>query len=65
MCLAKAYSGKDAEEVILQDVTRIQIDGDRIRMEDMFGEEKIVMGSVLEVDFEKSRVILKPFQGKQ
>ena len=58
MCLAKAYPNAEMSEPILEDITHMQLDGDRIRMETMFGEEKLIPGKVLEVDFEASKVIV-------
>jgi len=36
----------------------MKLDGNRIRMETMFGEEKLIPARVVEVDFENSRVIV-------
>lgn len=58
MCLAKAYPNTGMSEPILENITYIELDGQRIRMQTMFGEEKIIPGRVLEVDFENSRVIV-------
>ena len=58
MCLANAYPKEEMTEPILEDIAHMQLDGDRIRMETMFGEEKVIPGRVLEVDFENSRVIV-------
>lgn len=56
MCLAYANTGMS--EPIFENITYIELDGQRIRMQTMFGEEKIIPGRVLEVDFENSRVIV-------
>lgn len=58
MCLAKAYPYTGMSEPIFENITHIELDGQRIRMQTMFGEEKIIPGRVLEVDFENSRVIV-------
>jgi predicted RNA-binding protein len=58
MCLAKAYPNTGMSEPIFENITYIELDGQRIRMQTMFGEEKIIPGRVLEVDFENSRVIV-------
>ena len=59
MCLANAYPKEEMTEPILEDIAHMQLDGDRIRMETMFGEEKVILGKVLEVDFESSKVIVE------
>lgn len=59
MCLANAYPKEEMTEPILEDIAHMQLDGDRIRMETMFGEEKVILGKVLEVDFESSKIIVE------
>jgi len=61
MCLAKAYMNKEMIEPILENISHMDLDGKSIRMETMFGEEKVISGRVLEVDFENSKVIVEPF----
>jgi predicted RNA-binding protein len=62
MCLAKAYiSGKDGES-ILEDIARIRIDGDRVQAVTLFGQEEVIIGRLLEVDFSRSRVIVEPYE---
>ena len=58
MCLANAYPNSRRSEPFLENIMRMKLDGKRIRMETMFGEEKLIPGRVLEVDFENSRVIV-------
>ena len=58
MCLAKAYTNREMVEPILENISHMDLDGKSIRMETMFGEEKVIKGKVLKVDFENSKVIL-------
>jgi predicted RNA-binding protein len=58
MCLAKAYTNREMVEPILENISHMDLDGKSIRMETMFGEEKVIKGKVLEVDFENSKVIV-------
>ncbi len=58
MCLAKAYTNREMVEPILENISHMDLDGESIRMETMFGEEKVIKGIVLEVDFENSKVIV-------
>lgn len=58
MCLAKAYTNREMDEPILENITGIELDDQYVRMENMFGEEKVIKGKVLKIDFENSKVIL-------
>ncbi len=58
MCLAKAYTNREMVEPILENISHMDLDDESILMETMFGEEKVVKGKVLEVDFENSKVIV-------
>ena len=60
MCLAKAYTNGEMVEPILENISHMDLDRKSVRMETMFGEEKIIFGRVLEVDFENSKVIVEP-----
>lgn len=60
MCLAKAFLEKDGErELILESVALMEIEGKRLRLSSLFGEEKEIEASVRQVDFENSRIILQ------
>ena len=61
MCLAKAYSSTERNRSFLENITYMNLDGDCIQIETMFGEETVIKGRVLEVDFENSKVIIEPF----
>ena len=61
MCLAKAYTNREMIEPILENISHMDLDGKSIRMETMFGEEKVISGRVLEVDFENSKIIVEYF----
>ena len=58
MCLATAYLNKGGEEPILRDIAHMRFDGDSVEMETLFGEEKVIPGRVLEIDFSSSKIIL-------
>jgi len=60
MCLAKAYTNSEMVEPILENISHMDLDGKSVRMETMFGEEKVIQGKVLEVDFENSKIIVEP-----
>jgi predicted RNA-binding protein len=61
MCLAKAYTNTEMIEPILENISHMDLDSKSIRMETMFGEEKVIQGKVLEVDFENSKIIIELF----
>jgi len=61
MCLAKAYTNREMVEPILENISHMDLDDKSVRMETMFGEEKVIKGKVLEVDFENSKVIIDPY----
>ncbi|HDH86947.1 MAG: hypothetical protein B6I32_02955 [Desulfobacterium sp. 4572_20] len=58
MCLAKAYTNREMVEPILENISHMDLDDKSVRMETMFGEEKVISGRVLEVDFENSKIIV-------
>lgn len=60
MCLGKAYLEKNGErELILESVALVEIQGKKLRLSSLFGEEKEVEARIREVDFENSKVILE------
>jgi len=58
MCLAKAYLNKSADNPILQDIARMRLHDDRVELETLFGEEKVISGRVVEIDFSTSKILL-------
>ena len=56
MCLAKVYDPEKDEKPILEEVTYLTIDGDRVELQTLFGERKVLHGKVREIDFLTSRV---------
>jgi predicted RNA-binding protein len=58
MCLAKAYLNNWNNEPVLQDISHIWLDGGQVQMETLLGEEKVISGRVVEVDFTTSRILL-------
>ena len=59
MCLAKAYPSTERNRSFLENITYMKLDGDCIQIETMFGEETVIQGRVLEVDFENSKVVVE------
>ena len=48
-------------EPILENISHIDLDGKNIRMETMFGEETVIQGKIIEIDFENSKIIVESF----
>jgi predicted RNA-binding protein len=62
MCLATAYLHKGSEEPILRDIAHVRFHSDRVEMETLFGQEKVIPGRVLEIDFSTSKIILDQYR---
>ena len=61
MCDLKAYiRNNDREELILEAVNNIRIDGGEVVLRNLFGEEKRIRGDVREVSLVKNRVLVVP-----
>jgi len=61
VCLATAYLNEGSEEPILRDIAYMRFNGDRVEMETLFGEEQVILGRVLEIDFSTSKIILDQY----
>lgn len=57
MCLATVYKESD-DSVIFKNVSRIDVDGEKIILRDIMGDERIVEGRILMVDLANSVVKL-------
>jgi predicted RNA-binding protein len=58
VCLAKAYLHKWSDESMLQDIAHMRLYDGRVELETLLGEEKVIKGRVVEVDFINSRILL-------
>ena len=58
MCLAKAFVNNWSGQPVFQDIARMRINGNKVELETLFGEEKIVPGIVIEIDFTASRILV-------
>lgn len=54
MCLAKVYEDMESDKPILEDLAHVIIDGNRLELETLFGDRKVFLGKVREIDFVKS-----------
>jgi len=57
MCLATVYKQGD-DSVIFKNVSRIDVDGGKVILSDIMGEQRIVQGTILMVDLANSIVKL-------
>ncbi|HJB29201.1 MAG TPA: CooT family nickel-binding protein [Candidatus Blautia faecavium] len=58
MCLATVFKQSD-DSVIFKNVSRIDVDGDKVVLRDIMGDEKVIEGSILMVDLANSVVKLR------
>jgi predicted RNA-binding protein len=65
MCLARAYLNKWTDEPVLQDIAHMRLLGERVELETLFGEEKVVQGKLVEVDFAASKILLNEHGGQK
>jgi predicted RNA-binding protein len=60
MCEAHAYLLKDGkEEKLLEDVDELEVEGDNVRMINIFGEQKIVRAKVKRYQNRESKILLE------
>jgi predicted RNA-binding protein len=59
MCLGKAYiEAGNKRELVMDSVALMEIDGNRVRLSTIFGDQKELEARIKVVDFEGSRIIL-------
>ena len=60
MCMVKAYLERDGEkELLLEDVTRLEREGNTLRLSTLFGKTKEIEAVVVGIDFEAGNVLLE------
>ena len=57
MCLATVYKESD-NSVIFRNVSRIDVDGEKLTLRDIMGDERVIEGRILMVDLANSIVKL-------
>jgi predicted RNA-binding protein len=61
MCEAHAFIlNQDKEEMILENVDQVDIEGDEVRMINIFGEQKIIKARIKSYNGTKNRILLEP-----
>ena len=59
MCLAAAYQSVEGDQPILQEIAHVRIDGNRVELETLFGDRKVLQGKIHEIDFVSSKLIIE------
>ena len=60
MCLAKVYIGNDDErELLMEEIASLKMEGGKLLMTSLFGEEREIEASIKEIDFMGSRIVLE------
>jgi predicted RNA-binding protein len=60
MCEANAYLVKEGrEELILEAVDKVENEGDRVKIENIFGEQKVVPGRIRSMSLVNHRIIIE------
>ena len=61
MCLAKAYLNKWDDEPVIQDIAHMRLHDGRVELETLLGEERVIQGKVVEVNFATSKILLDEY----
>ena len=62
MCLAKAFVNSWSGQPVFQDIARMRVSSNRVELETLFGEEKVVPGRVIEIDFTASKILVEKYR---
>jgi predicted RNA-binding protein len=57
--MAKLYEAKEGDKPILEDIARMTIADRRVEVETLFGEKRVFLGKVRQIDFLKSQIQLE------
>ena len=60
MCQSNVYVlDGDEEELVMEQVVSVQVDGDQINLRSLFGEPLSLVARVTQIDLVKNRIILE------
>ncbi|SPJ13995.1 conserved hypothetical protein [Syntrophobacter sp. SbD2] len=60
MCEANAYLLKEGkEQLIMEAVDKVENEGDHIKIENIFGEQKMVQGRILSMSLVNHRIVIE------
>lgn len=60
MCESKVFM-QGNEEPVMEDVVRIVVDGEKIKMWDILGEYREIRGKVIEMDLVGHRIVVEGY----
>jgi predicted RNA-binding protein len=64
MCLAKAYIGGDrSKELLMEQVASLKVQGGKLQLATIFGEQKEIEAGIKEIDFMVSSIVLEKTKG--
>jgi predicted RNA-binding protein len=66
MCLAKAFvsaGGGDEKLPFMENVTRVVVEGDQVRLTSLLGDVKEMPARVVSIDFMEGRLRLESLEG--
>ncbi|MBQ9063482.1 MAG: CooT family nickel-binding protein [Eubacterium sp.] len=58
MCLSNIYREQD-HTLLMENTSRIDIDGDTIRLRDLFGDVREIRGAIVSADLEQNEVVIR------
>ena len=59
MCLSKAYVDKnDNRELLVEEVACVEVEGDKLLLRTLFGEQKEIWANIREIDFLSHSIVL-------
>ena len=60
MCLSKAYVERDGNrEILMEEVASVKIEDNRLRLSNLFGEQKEIGAHIREIDFLSHSILLE------
>jgi predicted RNA-binding protein len=60
MCDTNAYlKAEGSEEIFLESLARVEVDGDMLYLTSIFGDKKTVNGRILEVNFQGGKIVIE------
>ena len=64
MCLAKAYAGGNGErELMMEEIASLKVQGGRLLVTTLFGEQREIDADISEIDFMASNIVLENVKG--
>ncbi len=60
MCETNAYlKGSGSDELFLESLARVEVDGDMLYLTSIFGDKKTLNGRILEVNFQGGKIVIE------